>query len=63
MDVIAKFGEVETALAEAKIDRMDEETDMDDRINKYRARSTAESTRFASQIMNDYSGQQMVGRI
>jgi len=52
VDVIAKFGEVETMLATNQIERFNVETDMEQMADTRRAKATAQGNDFMMQIMN-----------
>lgn len=52
VDVIAKFGEVETALASAKIDSYDYAQDVQEHTDRMEARQTAEGNKFVQQILS-----------
>lgn len=58
VDVIEKFGQIETALAEAKINSFDAENDFQQDIEKREAKQTALGNQFMSQILGSGRGQQ-----
>ena len=62
VDVIAKYGEVETALAGARIQSYDYSLDMKEENDRMQAKRTAEGNRFIEQILSQgsQSGQQQV---
>lgn len=58
VDVIAKYGEIETSLKLNEIESFDYRQQQTEGIDKKRANQDAMSTEFLSKIMNDSSGQQ-----
>jgi len=58
VEVIAKFGEVETALAASQIQSYDYMTDMQEDDDKREVKRTAEGNKFVSEILGQMGGQQ-----
>jgi hypothetical protein len=55
VDVIAKFGEVETLIAQNKIESYDYQQDREEQIDRQRAKVTSESNKFLQEIMGNMS--------
>lgn len=51
VDVIAKYGEIETMLAQSKIESYDYQQDLEEQQDKMRAKQTAAGNRFVSEIL------------
>jgi len=59
VDVIAKYGEVETMLAASQIQSYDYERDLDEEMDKSRAQQSAAGNRFLTEIMGNVDQQAM----
>lgn len=58
VDVIAKFGEVETMLAANRIESYDYQQDREQDIDRSKAKMTAEGNKFMIELMSGMGGQQ-----
>lgn len=56
VDVIAKYGEVETALAQAQLQSFDYAADVKEDVDKLQAKKTAEGNKFVQQMLASLGG-------